>query len=136
MKDRWYAAIAVLSVLVAGCSGASGPTVTFEGVVSVDGTPVDQGAISFTPVQSGAGKAVSVEIRDGRYRAENVSVGRTHVQFHAVRETGKMIHSNDPAEGGGAYPEIISVIPAKHQAGIDVTLTDTEKTRDFRLTTE
>lgn len=136
MKNRWCAAIVAWSMLVGGCGGGGVSTVTLEGAVSVDGTPAEKGLISFTPLKSGAGKAVSAEIRDGRYRAEKVPVGRVLAQFNAVKETGKMIQDNDPAEAGASYPETINLIPQKHRSGVEITLSETETKHDFALTSQ
>ena len=133
MFNRFAGFCAGLCILIAGCGGSHGPTATVEGQVSVDDAPVEEGMISFTAMEGGGG--MTAEIRDGRYKAVDVPVGRVLVQFHASKETGKML--TDEAEGSGAkYPETISLIPQKYSAGVEVTITEESRSQDFALTSK
>ena len=82
--------LATLSLFFLGCGDSSGGTTAVEGKVSIDGSPLQKGLISFTPLEPGS-SAVTAEIRDGSYHATDVPIGRTLVQFHAPKETGRTI---------------------------------------------
>lgn len=83
--------IGLLLVVGGGCRQASFPSAALEGSVTVDGTAIDQGTISFTPLDSGAGTTVIAEVQGGRYRAEQVPLGNVLVGFQAMRETGETL---------------------------------------------
>ncbi len=88
---------------------------------------MEQGIISFTAMEAGGG--VTAEIRDGRYKALGVPVGRVLVQFHAAKETGKML--TDEAEGSATYAETINLIPQKYSVGVEATVTEGSQSQDF-----
>ncbi len=119
-------------VLGCGCGGSFAPTTTVEGTVAIDGTPVADGTISFTPLELEAGSVVTAEIRNGEYRARRVHTGRTMVQFQVMEETGKML--TDESEGGAPYPERIDRVPDKYRGGVEITVTDDGESHNFELT--
>jgi hypothetical protein len=121
----------VLFLLISGCGGSGEPTARVEGAVSIGGEPVQQGMISFTPRESGAGMPATADIVNGRYQASGVPMGRVLVQIHATKETGKML--TDEAEGG-QYAETIDIVPEKYRSGIEITISGREDSHDFDLT--
>lgn len=123
-------ALAWIALLVGGCGRPTGETARVDGSVSIEGQPVEKGIISFSPRESGTVRPATAEIVDGRYQASNVPLGPVLVQIHATKETGKML--TDRAEGG-QYPETINLVPAKYDAGIEVTISGDES-HDFNLT--
>lgn len=116
-------------VLVCGCGGSKFPTATVEGSVSVDGQPVPEGIITFTPLELREAKEAVAEIRDGKYRATGVPRGRVLVRFQAVKETGRVVH--DPVEGSG--PEKVSIIPPQYEKGVELNIQSPNETHDFDL---
>lgn len=130
MVHRLCAALVVLALVASGCSGSSGPMATVQGAVLVDGEPVERGLISFTPMQSDSGKAVTAEILNGRYQSSAVPMGRVLVQIHATKETGKTL--TDPSEGG-EYAETVDIVPEKYKSGIEITVSEPEESHDFDL---
>lgn len=108
-----------------GC-GSSGNLSTVQGVVTVDGKPVPKGNVSFSPLDGG--QAVSVEIVDGRYRADSVARGPNRAHLNAFYLTGGSFF-----EFGIEYPEEKNLIPEKYLAGIDVEVTEPEVQHDFEL---
>ena len=123
-------ALVWIALLTGGCGGSTGPTARVDGSVSIEGEPVATGIISFSPRESGTVGPATAEIVDGRYQASSVPLGPVLVQIHATKETGKML--TDRAEGG-QYPETINLVPAKYDAGIEVTISGDES-HDFNLT--
>ncbi|UUO08909.1 hypothetical protein M4951_11465 [Blastopirellula sp. J2-11] len=114
----------------AGCSeNPKSPIVL--GKVTIDGKAIADGLITFTPLESGMGTSSSAVIKDGQYRADDVSVGRVLVRFHAMKETGKTY-----LEFGKEYPETVSIIPRKYDIGEEITVPEGETIRDFELTSK
>lgn len=79
-------AIFPIAVFLAGC-GSSDPRVAVTGKVTLDGTPVENGAITFTP-QDGKAPTVSGTIQDGAYSAR-VHPGKVEVRIVAPKVVGK-----------------------------------------------
>jgi len=117
-----------LVVPLAGC-GNSGNLSTVEGMVTVDGKPVPKGNVSFSPLDGG--QAVSVDIVEGRYRAEGVARGPNRAHLNAFYLTGGTF-----VEFGIEYPEEKNLIPEKYLAGMDVEVTEPVVQHDFELTSK
>jgi hypothetical protein len=79
--------------LVVGCGGDGGWG-DVSGTVSYDGTPVEDGAISFIPVD-GKGQGGGGTIKDGKYTAK-VSAGNMKVQISGSKVVGKKKVYNTP----------------------------------------
>ena len=120
--------LAIILPALIGC----GSGMSLHGTVAVEGAPIERGVISFTPVESGAGEPVAAEIVNGSYVANNVPPGKTLVQFHATRASGKTITTTDPAEGS-THEELINIIPINYRQGIQITLVAHEETHNFDL---
>ena len=127
-------------LLQTGCgeSVSSHPTVKLAGQVSVAGQPIDEGRISFFPVTKsakegvnaadGGGQADSCPIAAGGYQVARVPKGKVLVTFSAIRETGKIVHEHDHD-----FPERVSIIPPKCQAGIEIQMDADNAALDFDL---
>lgn len=88
-----------------GCGGSTG--VGVSGTVSVNGSPLRSGKITFRPLNSAAGNGGAAEIVDGRYQLENVPVGANVFTFSGSVLTGKSISG----PGGVPEPERVNAIP-------------------------
>lgn len=116
----------------AGCGGARAPDgATLAGEVTIDGEPVAEGAITWTPRDASAGQAVGASIADGRYQVDGVPWGEVTVTFQAVRETGRTIQ-----EYSKQVPETVNIIPPQYGGGIVVMVEKGQSTQDFALTTK
>ena len=81
-----FAAIfSIVLIPLLGCGPATG---TISGTVTVDGKPVENGVISFIPVEGGKVQPVTVDIQGGKYSAEAVA-GPKLVQISAPVVTGR-----------------------------------------------
>lgn len=114
-----------------GCGGRAFPVSTVEGAVTVDGKPVPSGTVSFSPLESNTGQAVSTEIQAGKYRSNKVPRGKSLVQINAFIDTGKK-----HVEFGIEYPKLENMIPDKYRSGIEVTVDAPTLTHDFELTSK
>ena len=119
--------LAVLSPFV-GCGGRGYSTALVEGRVTINGEPVEQGNITFTPLQAGRGHGVTAAILAGWYVAKDVPQGRVRVDFYAIKETGRTV-----ADFGKPYPETVNVIPGKYRAGLEIEVGADKNSRDFNL---
>lgn len=118
----------VVCLLAAGC-GRGGSVSTVEGAVAIDGAPIPAGTISFSPLESNGAPAVSAEIRDGRYRSDEVPRGKLLVHINAFVDTGEKFY-----EFGIAYPKMKNLVPEKYQMGIEFTVDAPDVKHDFELT--
>ena len=83
-----------LGLLAAGLPGCGGPgydSVSLEGEFRINGRPVEQGGITFSPLGPERGRGVYAEVRSGRYRADGVPVGQVRVTFMAIEYTGRTV---------------------------------------------
>jgi hypothetical protein len=114
--------------VIAGCGGTSFPVSTVEGMVAVDGKPVPEGSISFTPLESNTGQAISTEIRDGKYHSKQVPRGRSLVIITAMQDTGEK-----HVEFGIEYPKLKSIVPEQYRSGIELNVDAPTLKHDFDL---
>jgi hypothetical protein len=107
----------VASISVAGCP--SGPAVgTVSGDVTLDGQPVKDGRISFTPVdgQGGTGGAAIV---DGKFKAE-VPVAKMKVEINGNKVIGKRKAYDTPESP--LMDEVVEIIPPKYNFNSELSL--------------
>lgn len=115
MSPRWLPLLLLTAVV--GC-GESWPTVPLSGTVTVDGKPVERGHISFAPLEKDMGPDASAPIVNGRYELR-APKGKVRVFLQGTRETGRMI-----TQFGKEEPEVVSVIPERYAAGIEIDTND------------
>lgn len=114
---------------LAGCnSQPSIPGAHLAGAVSIDGEPVKEGTIAFTPSGSARGRAVGAPIVAGRYDCSYVPMGGSLVQIYALRPTGKMVEAM-----GSQVPEMRDIVPEKDRDGIKIEVSGDNLNQDFTL---
>ena len=114
-----------------GCGRTAAPTfpsAKVAGSVTLDGKPIAEGTLQFIPGEGSKGQTASGQIRDGKYSAENVPIGKLKVLPNAVKKTGKLLTEYSQPE-----EEVINIIPAKYQAGIDIEITGDNPALNFEL---
>ena len=119
--------------LAAGCGGDSAG-IEVQGTVSVNGQPVDDGAITFVPVD-GAGKKGGATITDGEYTVApdvGLTAGSYKVEIIWRKKTGRKYKSDDTGE---MVEETKQVLPANFNTSTTLTadLADEPNTKDFSL---
>jgi hypothetical protein len=126
---RGVAGMVVVGALVSsfGCAKSG---VHLEGTVTIDGNPVAEGKLQFVPQGPDRKPPVTADIKDGRYSASSVPLGKVQVRFSATKPTGRMIR-----EYSQPYPEIVSIIPKQYEDGIAIEVTGDQSTQNFELTT-
>lgn len=94
----------IVLAFLGGCSaGNNRQRVT--GVVTVDGAPLELGAINFMPAEGLAASSSGATVRDGKFEipaSNGLSPGRYKVDVLAYRETGRT--REEPQIG--EYPEL------------------------------
>jgi hypothetical protein len=105
-------------LLAAGCGSRSGNRLAVSGTVTLDGQPVDGGAIVFLPQGDGASDRpkTGAGIEAGRYAIpveKGPLPGMYRVEIRWPKPTGKQIPSDDPPN---LMDETRQVIPDKYNS--------------------
>lgn len=127
--------LAITVLFLAGCS--EGPRrATVDGTVSLAGTPVEHGVISFTPTGETRGPSTQVTIKDGKYSLEEREgpiVGTNRVEILVYRKTGKKVP--DMTQKGVFIDEITQAAPPSYnsKSTLERTLNPGQNTLNFDL---
>jgi hypothetical protein len=123
----------VLIVALAGCGrtggGPSYPSARLEGAVTIDRQPVEKGTVQFVPPAGSPAKVVEADIKDGRYVATGVPIGKVRVLFTAVKETGR----TDTKSTSQPVPEVVNLIPESYRDGLEITVAGDNPNQNFEL---
>ena len=101
-----------LLLAVAGCGSGGPPRLRVVGVVTLDGQPLADGAISFMP--TGKGVAAGATIAGGRYVVEGArgpTPGEYRVEIRASAPSGKQLKDSF---GQASIAEMESIIPTRY----------------------
>lgn|GEM_PF-497906 len=102
----------VLNGLLAGCGGSGDGFARFpaEGTVTLDGSPLPSGTISFNALQQGA--SASTEIVNGAFRLrgdDGLSPGPYRVEIYSIQPTGRKVPDSDDPKT--LVDERVNVVP-------------------------
>ena len=120
--------------LVAGCGGAS-----VEGEVTLDGKPVENGAITFTSADL-RGPSAGAQITAGRYRVEDITPGEKVVQIVSVgsvpiaRTTEELAQQAEATAGKPSPTPPANNVRDAAGNNARVVVESTAQTLDFHLT--
>jgi len=121
----------ILTALAVGCGDqASYPCTRLTGTVAIEGKPVEQGSLSFTPEGPGPAQAVGASVSNGRYVADNVPLGKVRVLFNATRETGQTDSEHDKP-----IPIRADIVPVKYRSGVEIEVGKGQTEQNFELNT-
>lgn len=102
--------------VVGGCgSGSTIERAEVSGQVSVDGTLVDTGVITFVPIGKNKGPSAGAEIVNGSFtipKETGAAVGQNRVQIIGSRKTGRKAEL--PNSGGMMVDELIPMVPTRY----------------------
>jgi hypothetical protein len=129
-----FCCLAVLGLYGAGCSGDGLNRAAVKGKVLVDNEPLDEGMISFFPVEGNAGPEAGIDIRDGAYnlpRKVGAIVGKNRVVIRGFRKTGRKI--KDPF--GLVQEEKVDAVPPEYNNNSTLVreIRPGDNTLDFEL---
>lgn len=107
---------ALLTLAAAGCGPAGPERAEVSGIVTYNGQPVEQGAISFFPAPGVIGPEAGGEIKDGKYfipRKNGPVVGQNRVELRSFQKTNKKMQ--DPnAKPGTLMDGIENIFPDEY----------------------
>lgn len=123
--------------LVVGCSAEGTRRGEICGHVTLDGQPLKQGSILFTPIEGTHGAVTGGEIKDGQYRltvAKGPAVGWNQVEIRAVRKTGRMIPKGLGGTGQMVEETVEAVAPRFNmQSTLKIDVKEGENKADFEV---
>lgn len=99
-----------------GCS-PDNDRVSVSGNVTLDGTAVESGSITFTPIEGTQSPSAGSDLVDGNYevsRPQGPKPGIYRVEVRSQRKTGKKIPAGSPAPPGTMVDEMVEAIPAAY----------------------
>ncbi|MCA9239429.1 MAG: hypothetical protein KDA37_04485 [Planctomycetales bacterium] len=105
-------------LLVLGCTAEKQDIGQLQGAITVDGQPVENGSITFTPL-SGQSPSTGGKIVGGRYEAD-VPLGESRVAINVVKVVGEEKAYNMP--GARTIPIVKEVLPAKYNTATELTV--------------
>jgi len=94
-----------------GCSSTPTDSGVLEGQVTLDGAAVDDGTITFLPVD-GASATSGGFIKQGKFDVKNVPLGKAKVSITAVKVVGSKPVYNTP--NSPVMPITVNPIPKKY----------------------
>ena len=98
-----------------------------EGTVTLDGRPLEQGAIQFNPISGTTSPTAGAEVVNGKYAiaaAGGPLAGKFTVQITAVGQTGRKIRDLRTNEMVDEYGECL---PARYNSQSELTATVSEE---------
>jgi hypothetical protein len=129
-RSRRFSTLAAACCLtVAGC-GTSKPIM--EGLVTLDGAPIEKGLILLMPA-NGKGQTAGGGIEAGRYRI-SASLGPMEVRINAARKDGKMLDPMAPWTGA-MVDRFVEYVPDRYneKTELEVTIKSGLNKHDFNL---
>ena len=132
-KIKTFAALGVLSFLLAGCG--DGGLGSVEGTVTYQGTPLDDGYVSFMPAdEGGTGPTFGAKITNGKYQASGLTPGKARI---IVTAAGAAADATPKTSAPSTKAEAVSLKRAipPNAAGnnIEQTITPGSQTVNFDL---
>lgn len=103
-----------LLLLTAGCGDNQ---VRIRGNVTLDGKPIDTGAITFIPNDLSKGQTAGASIAFGEFQVVGNNLpppGLYRVEIRGQKKTGKQIPAGSPSPPGTMVEETIEAVPAKY----------------------
>ena len=126
--SAWPAVLVLAALAASGC-GRSPPIL--EGIVTLDGEPIDAGTIELFPAD-GKGPTAGTGIKAGRYRMATAE-GPKKVWINSPQKDGtKML---DPGGSGQMIDRRVESVPARYheKTGLEITIKPGRNTHDFTL---
>jgi hypothetical protein len=129
MKMAVWRAFAASLVLEFFCGCSPGPaTGTVNGEVTFAGQPIQEGRITFVPVD-GQGQTAGAAIVDGKFSATDVPATKMKVQINGNKKTGKKSRAfpNSPE-----IDEVVELLPPRFHAQSELELDVKKGPQDVR----
>jgi len=97
-------------LLAVGCGESAPPTYPASGTVTFNGDPVEDGTITFLPVQGTHGSNITAAITQGAYATPQdagLAVGSYRVEIDGFRKTGRQVRDLASPDRRLAEPPLI-----------------------------
>jgi hypothetical protein len=115
-------------VFAIGC--AKGPaTGTVLGEVNLDGHPVKDGRITFVPLD-GKGPTAGAPVKDGKFVATDVPVGKMKIELNGNKVTGKFKAYDTPESPW--IDQVSEIVPHKYNINSELTLEVKQGSQDVK----
>ena len=133
MKPHSWQPTAIVLLVLFLCGGCGRVTNRAElhGTVTLDGEPLEQGAITLFPTGPTKGPAAGTAIVDGSYSIaaeKGPAIGTNRVEIRSARATGKTIPIRNE-------PEIVEILPDRYhnQSVLTVEIEPGQNVANFQL---
>ncbi len=129
----------MISTLV-GCTRHSDPLrAEVHGNVSLNGQPIQDGSITFMPVEGNKGPTAGGAVKEGRYsisKAQGPIVGKNRIELHSARYTGRKFPR--PWDATVMGDEVVDDFPSQFNTQSELVrgIEAGENAINFELTTE
>ena len=107
-------ALSLFILVLTGC-GRVEDRGEVRGTVRLDGQPLADGSIQFTPTGGNSGPAAWTTIQGGTFHIPaktGPSIGTHRIEINAVKATGRQIPA--PPPGSGMIDERVEIIPSRY----------------------
>lgn len=114
---RFAAASFVVAGLLLTIAGCGDKQVHIRGKVTLNGKPIDTGAITFIPDESNKGQTAGASIALGEFQVVGNNLpqpGIYRVEIRSQKKTGKQIPAGSPSPPGTMVEQTIEAVPAKY----------------------
>jgi hypothetical protein len=143
-SSRWKRATAwmfCVPITLCACGCGASDTQVVEGIVTLDGQPLEQGQIEFTPMSGSTGPIAGAAIENGHYKVPAVAQGLQTGGVYRVAITS-MVGSGQfifhPEAPGGKMESLKNIVPDRYneesELQIEVSARAAENVHDFTLT--
>ncbi len=115
----WCLLLILFSLVSQGCSGRTDGLSrgSVRGRIQLDGTPIEQGHISFYPIRDTKGPVVGGTISAGKYSLSSSTgpvIGWNRIEISWKRKTGRKVPAGPPRPAGSMVEEITEAVPEKY----------------------
>ncbi len=130
--------VAGLLLMIAGCGDKQ---VHIRGKVTLNGKPIDTGAITFIPNDLNKGQTAGASITLGEFQLVGNNLpppGIYRVEIRSQKKTGKQIPAGSPSPPGTMVEQTIEAVPAKYndKSELKRELKAGDNNLNFELTSE
>ena len=129
--------LGIILLLGAGCGKSRQNRASIQGEVTLDGKPLEQGSILFTPLEGTKGTVAGGRIEGGRYRFsgdKGPAVGQNRVEICAWRKSGKMVQKPLAPRGEMIEGSVEAISPRFNSASVlKVEIEPGENTANFEV---
>ena len=124
-----------------GC-GSDGPALHgVSGIVSLDAVALEQGSITFLPLEGTSGPNAGSEIVKGVYsipKEKGLVEGKYRVEVRAQKKTGKRIEVGSPTPPGTMMDEVVEAVAPRFnsQSTLEAEIPPTQESLDFNVSSK